>query len=88
LERLVWICRWADILQARDWTISWDSNLVPKDVYVVIRVFNLDRETNPGFTAYVDPWAMYLARELDFLAQDNYSVTPHPGNTAIIVEED
>ncbi|KAH6668745.1 hypothetical protein B0J14DRAFT_518033 [Halenospora varia] len=74
--------------KARDWTISWDSNLVPKDVYVVIRVFNLDRETNPGFTAYVDPWAMYLARELDFLAQDIYSVTPHPGNTAIIVEED
>lgn len=65
-----------------------DSNLVPKDVYVVIRVFNLDRETNPGFKAYIDPWAMYLARELDFLAQDNYSVTPHAGNTAIIVEED
>jgi hypothetical protein len=65
-----------------------DSNLVPKDVYVVIRVFNLDRETNPGFAAYIDPWAMYLARELDFLAQDNYSVTPNPGNTAIIVEGD
>jgi hypothetical protein len=57
-------------------------------VYVVIRVFNLDRETSPGFTAYVDPWAMYLDRELDFLAQDNYSVTLHPGNAPIIVEGD
>jgi hypothetical protein len=51
-------------------------------------VFGLDSDIKPGFTAYVDPWAMYLARELDFLAQDNYSVTPHPGNTAIMMEED
>jgi hypothetical protein len=82
-----WICRSANILQARDYTISWDSNQIPKNVYVVVRVFNLDKETSPGFTAYVDPWAMYLARELDFLAQDIYSVTLHPDNTANIVED-
>ena len=45
-------------------------------MYVVIRVYNLDKETMPGFTAYVDPWAMYLARELNLLARETYSVTP------------
>jgi hypothetical protein len=48
---------------------------------VIIRVYNLDQETSPDFTAYVDPWAMYLAGDLNFLAQENYSVTPRqPGN--------
>ena len=55
---------------------------------MVVRVFNLDRETSPGFTAYVDPWAMYMARELDFQAQDIFFVTLHPDNTARVVEED
>lgn len=56
--------------------MSLDKHIVPKNVYVVIRVYNLDKETTPGFTIYVDPWAMYLARELDFLARENYSVIP------------
>ena len=73
---LVSICRWADIFQAREWTISWHNHVVPKNAYIVIRIYNLDKETNPDFTAYVDPWAMYLARELNFLARENYSVTP------------
>jgi len=60
----------------REWTISRDNHVVPKNVYVVIRVYNLDKETNPDFTAYVGPWAMYLGRELNFLARENYSVTP------------
>lgn len=55
---------------------------------MVIRVFNLERETKPSFTAYIDPWAMYLARKLDFLAEYTYLVALHPGNTTIIVEED
>ena len=45
-------------------------------MYVVIRVYSLDKEMSPGFIAYVDLWAMYLARELNFLARENYSVTP------------
>ncbi|KAF8854837.1 hypothetical protein BDZ45DRAFT_693078 [Acephala macrosclerotiorum] len=67
--------------KAREWTISWDNYIVPENVYVVIRVYNLDNETSPSFTAYVDPWAMYLARELNFLACENYSVTPKEKGT-------
>lgn len=61
--------------------ISWDSQIVPENVYVVLRVYNLERETKPSFTAYVDPWAMYLARELNFLACETYSVTPRGNGT-------
>jgi hypothetical protein len=43
---------------------------------MIIRVYNLEKETDPDFTAYVDPWNMYLARELNFLAVENYAVTP------------
>lgn len=62
-------------------TIFWDNHTVPKDVYAIIRVYNLERETTPSFTAYIDPWAMYSARELNFLACEAYSVTPMENRT-------
>ena len=43
---------------------------------MVIRVYNVDKEMTPDFTAYIDPWALYISRELDFQAHDNYSITP------------
>lgn len=73
-------CRTADTVQARRYSISWDSDRVPENVYVIIRVYNLEKESETGFTAYVDPWAMYLTRKLSFLARENYVVTPNvPG---------
>jgi hypothetical protein len=77
LKSLISTCRRADTVQARQYSISWDSDTVPENVYVVIRVYNLEKETEPGFTAYVDPWAMYLRSELSFLARENYAVTPN-----------
>ncbi|PVH86308.1 hypothetical protein DL98DRAFT_650337 [Cadophora sp. DSE1049] len=63
--------------KARRYTISDDGGIIPKDVYAIIRVYSLEvEETTPGFTVYADPWALYLAGELNFLARENYSVTP------------
>jgi hypothetical protein len=42
---------------------------------MVIRVYNLQKETKPEFTMYIDPWAMYLQRNLEFSATDKYAVT-------------
>jgi hypothetical protein len=51
-------------------------------VYAIIRVYSLEvEETTPGFTVYADPWALYLEGELDFLARENYSVTPRVEST-------
>lgn len=51
--------------------------MILKDVYAIVRVYSLEAEaTMPGFTVYADPWALYLAGELNFLARENYSVTP------------
>jgi hypothetical protein len=36
-------------------------------MYAVVRVYNLEKQTEPGFTIYVDPWAMHLKDELTFL---------------------
>jgi hypothetical protein len=44
-------------------------------VYVIIRVYNLEKKTIPDFAVYVDPWALYLARKLEFWASENYLVT-------------
>jgi hypothetical protein len=47
-------------------------------VYAVVRVYNLEKQTEPGFTIYVDPWTMYLKDELTFLAESSYVVSPNP----------
>ena len=53
------------------------SEGVPTDVYVVLRVYHLQKEgTPPKFAAYVDPWTMYLEDKLRFMAVDKYVVTP------------
>ncbi|KAG4432653.1 hypothetical protein IFR05_011856 [Cadophora sp. M221] len=68
--------------KARIYTISDNGALIPKDVYAIVRVYSLEVEgTTPGFTVYADPWALYLAGELDFLARENYSVTPRAEST-------
>jgi hypothetical protein len=64
----------ADTFQARKHTVSWGSGRIPTDVYIVLRVYNLEKETDPGFTAYVDPWAMYMNWELSFMARDDFVV--------------
>ena len=48
---------------------------MPQNVYVLIRVYNLERQIPPGFKAYMDPWAMYLERKLSFFARGDYAVT-------------
>jgi hypothetical protein len=63
------------MFQARKHTVSWGSNRIPTDVYVVLRVYNLEKDNSPGFTAYVDPWAMYMNWELSFMARDDFMVT-------------
>jgi hypothetical protein len=63
--------------QARQLTVPWGSNSIPTDVYVILRVYDLEKDTGPGFTAYVDPWAMYMNRQLSFMAQDVFVVTPN-----------
>ncbi|PMD48990.1 hypothetical protein L207DRAFT_505973 [Hyaloscypha variabilis F] len=61
--------------KARTYAVSWDSDSIPTDVYVILRVYDLEKETSPGFTAYVDPWTMYMKRELNFMARDTFMVT-------------
>ncbi|KAN0099174.1 hypothetical protein V8E51_012949 [Hyaloscypha variabilis] len=56
-------------------SFSFDENTIPENVYVVIRVYNLDRPMTPGFTVYLDPWAMYMKSELRLQAQGGYFVT-------------
>jgi hypothetical protein len=62
--------------------MSWNNDSIPEHVYAVIRVYNLEKQTEPGFTIYVDPWAMYLKDELSFLARDNYVISPNPGRSS------
>ena len=51
---------------------------MPKEVYVVMRVPKISEE-NPALTIYVDPWALHLRDQLDFMAE-SYTVTS--GNRA------
>ena len=46
------------------------------NVYIVVRVYNLEKDTAPGFTMYLDPWSMYMNRELTFMARDIFIVSP------------
>lgn len=62
-------------MQARDFSFSFEENMVPENVYVVIRVYNLERQTAPGFAICVDPWGMYLRRQLNIVARGDYAVT-------------
>jgi hypothetical protein len=63
-------------IQARKYTLPHSG--VPRDVYVVLRVFYL-QQPSTNFVAYIDPWGMYLARELNFRAGDKFVVTPAVG---------
>ena len=69
-------CKDANAYQARRYTLPWGESSIPTDVYVILRVYNLEKETAPGFTAYVDPWAMYMNQELSVMARENFMVTP------------
>ncbi|EMC91365.1 hypothetical protein BAUCODRAFT_152628 [Baudoinia panamericana UAMH 10762] len=54
--------------QARQWH---ESNA---DVYIILRVYDL--QSSPQVCAYVDPYAMWQAKELLFTAQGGYYVRP------------
>jgi hypothetical protein len=45
----------------------------PKNVYVLIRVFNIDSD-RPGFKLFTNPWRLYMERLLDFRSGDGYKV--------------
>ncbi|KAF8849412.1 hypothetical protein BDZ45DRAFT_752834 [Acephala macrosclerotiorum] len=63
------------IEKARDFSFSFEENMVPENVYVVIRLCNLERQTAPGFAVCVDPWGMYLRLQLNLVARSDYAVT-------------
>jgi hypothetical protein len=56
------------------------------EVYVIIRVFNLNKD-NIDMRVYVDPAAMEERHELNFTAQQ-WSVVPGKGNNGAVVSQD
>jgi hypothetical protein len=65
------------MFQAREYIISCGSDKIPTNVYVLLRVYNLEKENLAGFTAYADSWAMYMNWELSFKAVDIFMVKPN-----------
>jgi hypothetical protein len=57
------------------YAIDDSDSAMPADVYVLLRVFNINGETEPtGVRAYLDPWSEGLKGRLKFDCQ--YKVTP------------
>jgi hypothetical protein len=62
--------------KARQYSLKMSSNALPKDIYIVIRVFDLNIEMKKGrMHLYVDPWRLYLERKLSFEARDCFAVS-------------
>lgn len=77
--RKCWIS-FADQETGRGFTLP--RNACPSDVYIVLRVYNLNQPSaTPGFKVYMDPWALYLEGGLNFMAVDKYAVTPSERGT-------
>jgi hypothetical protein len=61
--------------KARRYTLKTD--VIPNDIYIVIRVFDLNVETRKGrMHFYLDPWRLYLEGKLNLEARDCFAVTP------------
>lgn len=50
----------------KNWTLPADESIMPKNVYVLLRVFDIDDD--PMVRAYLDPWARSQEGQLDFAA--------------------
>lgn len=61
--------------KAREWALSGTDRPAPANVYVVIRVYNLEKRIALGFKAFVDLWSLYLKRELNLFVRGDYAVT-------------
>ncbi|KAF2145105.1 uncharacterized protein K452DRAFT_343652 [Aplosporella prunicola CBS 121167] len=57
---------------AREYTCRGDGT-VPEDIYILVRVFNID--STPQYRFYVDPWNMYMQGELSLRPQGEYIVS-------------
>ncbi|SCV58621.1 uncharacterized protein FFB14_15750 [Fusarium fujikuroi] len=44
------------------------------NVYILIRVFQMEAEGGPGFRLFVNPWRLYLEGALDFRSGEGYKV--------------
>ncbi|KAI1054608.1 hypothetical protein LB506_010697 [Fusarium annulatum] len=44
------------------------------NVYILIRVFQMEAEKGPGFRLFVNPWRLYLEGALDFRSGEGYKV--------------
>ena len=46
---------------------------MPKDIYIIARVFNID--STPQYRFYVDPWKMYMQGKLILRSQSGYTAS-------------
>jgi hypothetical protein len=61
--------------KARRYTLK--TAVIPNDIYIVIRVFDLNVETRKGrMHFYLDPWRLSLEGKLNLEARDCFAVTP------------
>ncbi|EWZ40986.1 hypothetical protein FOZG_06413 [Fusarium oxysporum Fo47] len=44
------------------------------NVYILIRVFQLEAEGGPSFRFFLNPWSLYLEGALDFRSNEGYKV--------------
>lgn len=60
---------------ARRYSIPASRDAIPKDVYVVLRVFEQDVEKT-AMHWYLDPWKLFMAKKLSFMARGCFVVSP------------
>ncbi|RYO93890.1 hypothetical protein DL762_000845 [Monosporascus cannonballus] len=46
----------------------------PNNAYVLLRVFNLEEDSDPGIKLFRDPWSLYMDGILDFRSEQGYKV--------------
>ena len=44
------------------------------DAYILLRVFDLDVERNPGVKFFCNPWSLYMEGVLNFKSDEGYKV--------------
>jgi sulfate adenylyltransferase subunit 1 (EFTu-like GTPase family) len=63
--------------KARQYSLKTSPNAITKDIYVIVRVFDLNTETKKErMHLYVDPWRLYLEQKLSLEARDCFAVSP------------
>ena len=72
-------------LQAQECSIEAEATSSPKEIYMIISVYNV--LTEPGVALFMDPWKMYAAGSLSLVASSTYHASIQDSSSAIFLHD-